>query len=1064
MDAISYSVMLELKTNNQSINKDLEKTLSMVNDYGKQFETAYSSSNRELKRINDSHRGTNKILAEQATIWEKIQYATESAIGKILSIPNVIFDSIKGTVLQLYRFISTITANSILAINTSIDKAAKAYDELTEKWKDASFQGAGGVSYLNSKIIMLQASLGATRDESEKIMQSLIGVGFNVQNIGKGFDKFIKHMQMFNRTTGVSNNIVTKFSKTMQGLGLSYQSTIKINRGLVNAMKQGILSTSDMEQIVGQLSDSLQDLSFAYGTDAIDKYADAMGSLAIAAKRTGVSINKATSLMKGLIDDPKRFIVALGSDAFLKTPAENLDRLTNKVDEMKATMSSLPPGLANEYLKQLYGIDAATLKMLEHNKEVRKEMEKWPDSAKAFSESYKNTHKALERQVTEIKSKLGAIFEDLGMEWTILKQKVFGKLFDKVPAALQQLQLAFRKLYQNIFKITGVGEDFGNIIKKINGWLIDSILYATAWIEAVSQSEGVEKISKAMGEIWEATKIILQLAKELASVLFDGVVFTVLLISEYLNKKIIPYVRDELVPYVRDELVPAAKNLGKEIKAWYEGGGVGKFLDTLKTIGKTLLWIGGAVVIGSILSSIASITMALALIAPIVLTIGGLFAAWKIGKFLSDMWDINSTLKEIEATKKRNIKMNDQLFAAQKREHTGLWTTQKLEDERASKYIKAIKEKGKSEAAINEMIQARIITMAKIDKRNHKNYDTRIKQEMKYGGLTKKQAKTRIDGMIKENKLKLIAYKKLLNDKELAKLHVKKEKTENKNIEKDIKKGNTIWKDVSDRVKELHDGLKNNTDAVNANTNKNEDKKIVGTKSGYAYSTMYGSLKEIVGREYQDKSGKVHIETLKEALKDQAQYLSGRTGISSDKAFKNRQDMFVASAQLDYQNRIKAIMAANKDKTKMEASMEAAKQIRKSGIFKGTSELDTQVYMQKIVGELLPSAAKAMELNVQKHVQKAVDKSPVKAVEKEKTNSQEIHAGTMAGAQADAANTKSITPLAESETNKDIAEHTKGTHENIAAIREYIESKQREALPMFRNNPSTLEISTTQFV
>jgi hypothetical protein len=1178
MDSIEYSVMLELKTNSQAINKEVEKTLSIVSDYDKQFQSSYSNSIRQAERINSLHQGTNKVLSEQSSIWGKISFQ----IGQTFS--------------KLSKLISATAISTTKAISDIIDDAAKAYDKLTENWRLASFQGAGGVSLLKDEAISLQATLGATREESEKVINSMVEVGFNAKKMGSDFTDLGRNLHKYQRITGVSSETTAKFAKIMMGLGLPYKAVAKANADLVVAMKQGILTTTDMNQISMFLADSMYSLSFAYGIEEIGKFTESMGALAVAAKRAGIDISKAGSLMRDLVESPDKFIVALGSDAFFNTPAENLEKLTNKVDEMKATMSSFPPGMANQMLKQLYGIDSATLKLLESNKKIKEEQASWPDNIKEFNKTYEESSKSLERQLTELKNKLGAIFEGLGKSWMMLKQKVFGKIFEGVPEALQKLQTAFLTLYNTIFDVAGANDDINNALSKVNEWLISIIDKTTAWVQELSKPENLKIIKGYVNDIYEFFKKIVNVLKDdiipwiveasktilkIAGVMYDiaGTIYnigayilgplwsalkfvagTIYDISAFVLGtlwdafKFIAGTTYDIGAYILGTLWDALKWIGKtvydigegfvkagKIVIWFSGKLLGAVLDAVYEIGEFVLgtlWgafksVAGTIydigayilgplwgayksiaetIFGPLWNALKSVAVTIYVVGTYVLgTLWGAFKSvagtiydidayilgtlWNglkkivkyVGDKLNDAWEkvskaagkvkddaiwLAETVTGItmarwvaewwsveEATRKakeHNRTLVAQLEEIQKKQKTGIWSTKESIKTDVDDQIVGYKSK---EDAL-KFIKNAAVTYKGIYEEHEKNFERSVKQEMELGGLSEDTARRKIKGMIKENKLKYKYHQELLKD--TNKLDTIMAAKQEKDAAKEAGKTGKTELSTEDKIrKQNNENIKKNTeatikskDAIDKNTNELKKDELEKYSSGYEYSRTYGEAKDLIGRSYKDESGE-GIMTLNKIFEDQAKKIAKYTDQSYEAALKKRKEVFIASAKMEYDDKIAKLQKDGKTKEQAEAI--AMKQLRNSKLYKNMASEEQEKYFKQIAdknSQLLPAIDKAVEIKANKMFKEEENKS---------TNAQEIPVGSGAGSKADMANVKSIT-INKSEIEKEAAEDAKASRKNLDELLALAKAKaDKESKLIFRNNPSKPVVDSTLY-
>ena len=508
MDSLAYSVMLEIKTNTASLNKDLNKSLGQVTDYHKQIQNTFNSTNREVRRYVDYHRGANKVLSEQAGIWDTIKHAVGSVVGFILSIPGKIIKTIGGIAVEIVKATASGIVSSIAHIDKYIDEASKRYDKMLETYRYANFQAASGVSMLHSAMTSLVTTLGVTFEEAESTVIAMQRMGLRAEIMGAEFLDLATTITQFERMTGVSAETSARLSKTLQGMGFSVGDTHKMFEGFLVSMKRGRLTTQEMNSVIQNLQEEMFRLEFSFGTDAVEEYADTLGELAGVAKMVGVEISRVTKLMSELNRTPMKFIVALGDKALFRTASENVEVLAGKVGEMKAMLEGIPPGLQPGILEDMYGIDFATMKVLEGIDEFRKKFPDIVNATEVWNDMWGKANQSLGRLYELMYNKIMGVFNHIARQFMKMKTAIFDALIGDIPERIQAVWVAISELIDKVFDINVLGE-WGaeaegwavRVAASINEWFGDLLNTTHRWITALTKSESIEVIRNMISQI-----------------------------------------------------------------------------------------------------------------------------------------------------------------------------------------------------------------------------------------------------------------------------------------------------------------------------------------------------------------------------------------------------------------------------------------------------------------------------------------------------------------------------------------------------------------------------------
>jgi len=499
MDSLAYSVMLEIDTNTSGIDKGMQKSLKTVKDYHKQFQDTSKENIKTTDKLIDSHTSANKVLKEQVTIWGTITDSIAFAAFAVGALSSAIIDTVSDIATSIISNTSMAIMTAISAINTYVDDAMKSFDDITERYRFANIQAAGGVDLLHHSMTNLMKVTGASLKESEKIVMSLTDVGFNAEIMGKNFDSLSKTMWEFERITGVSAETSASLAKGMDGLGFTTKETNQAFKMFAQYQHMAMLTSSELTSVLSSLKDEMFQIEYVFGKDTILKYGKAMMELAGAAKLAGVPVEKAISLMRDLNNDPMKFIVALGGDALYKSADENMESLINRVDDMKASIEGVPPFLKPKLLKDLYGIDAATLKILESMSEFRKTN----PALVEFQKILEKPNSALHKQYDLIRNKILAVFDKLAAALVNVK-KEYLSLLKGIPEKINNLIEATFGLVNKILNQKAI-DSWGN---KFMGWLGGIATYfsslidtTTIFMDSLSSPENLKIIHEYLNDV-----------------------------------------------------------------------------------------------------------------------------------------------------------------------------------------------------------------------------------------------------------------------------------------------------------------------------------------------------------------------------------------------------------------------------------------------------------------------------------------------------------------------------------------------------------------------------------
>jgi len=490
MDSLAYSVMLEISTNTAAIDKSLQKSLNIVKDHEKEMTKAYD---KVTKSAINYHKG----LKEELSIIEKIGVAIGKVAKAVVELHLAIVGIIGGAIVGLVKAVATVITAGISHIDGYIDQAMDNYSNLLEKYRFANIQAAGGVSVLHKQMVGLMGSLGATREQAEAIVFAMANAGFRATKSSEDFKEISETMWGLERITGISVVTSARFAKSLTGIGLSATQSSKLMKGFADMMFRSNLTADESSEIMSNVRSQMFKLSGQFGTDSVQKYTKALGDLAGAAKMIGVDVSKATELMTNLNNSPMDFIVALGSDALYKSAGENIETLIMKSKDIRKQISTLPPGMQEQFLKQVYHMDMAQLKMLEGVQEFR---DTYPAVAGLWEKLSKQANQSFDAMYKILYSKIMAPIERISGELMRLKVNIFDTLTAGVGEKLGIIMDKIATLFQ---RILGDGSGLVDWAKSANDWMNKTLESLIKWLDAISKPDYIKDLKKSMNDIYE---------------------------------------------------------------------------------------------------------------------------------------------------------------------------------------------------------------------------------------------------------------------------------------------------------------------------------------------------------------------------------------------------------------------------------------------------------------------------------------------------------------------------------------------------------------------------------
>lgn len=410
---MSISMDLEIHTQMKKINTDAaRKSL-----------TSFDQSVR---------KEANNALAYHSKAWSKSFKSVEISAYKALK--NI----------ATYLVYPVVGLKDLIELTNELGFGFDKLIDQQDQYRQLVYNTAGGMDEITESIARMSAQTGISNDKISDSLKALVDQGLQLNRTGEEFEELVKLNARFVHTTGAASGTVAEFEKRMIAVGGSVEQVTDSIRNMENASYALGLTGNDLNQIMSTTSNSALNLRARFGVDEIMRFNNEMIRMAASAKNIGAPLSDVVDISNKLVNSSMDLIVALGSDALFKTPAENAKLLAARSGEILDHVLSFPPGLQNELARDIYGVSVQQLEVLKNQDKINKAFEYYEDTGKLIG--------GLELDV--MWKKATNSFKEFGSLFTTrfenIKRTVVAPLLEVVTGIIEKIRGPLSSLFDTI--------------------------------------------------------------------------------------------------------------------------------------------------------------------------------------------------------------------------------------------------------------------------------------------------------------------------------------------------------------------------------------------------------------------------------------------------------------------------------------------------------------------------------------------------------------------------------------------------------------------------------------
>ena len=368
--------------------------------------------------------------------------------------------------------------------------------EAEEALRTETFRSIGTIDQATEVVNNLQANLRLTNEEATGVVAAMANAGIGAVTTRDKFEELGEQIAMFSITTGISREEISEYAMVLTVTGKSVDDiTASLSDFTVNMRRAG-LSAGDMSSVLKDASKRAPDLMAYFGPEGPQKYAEALGGLSAAFKKTfgPAGVGLAEDMMGKLADPMSDLSIVTGNltlktdDFYLKL--ENVGRFVEGIAPNWHEMSYAQIAAT----KSVGDLTAGQFYAMQQMKKTYGSIRAGIDAVKALAEEEAKA-KELQEKFAEatgtLKQEMMRLFLDL---WKEIKPAI-----KEIKPVLIEAAKSLRPLIKDIISLIPRGlKWFGELLKSA-----DSIVRTLriVWAVGVGTFEGIIDVLKPIYEL-----------------------------------------------------------------------------------------------------------------------------------------------------------------------------------------------------------------------------------------------------------------------------------------------------------------------------------------------------------------------------------------------------------------------------------------------------------------------------------------------------------------------------------------------------------------------------------